>query len=240
MSRLKSMIRRAAHHVGLDVRRYHHGMEMSAGDRAADLICQRDIDLVIDVGANKGQYAQWIRERGYLGRIISFEPLSDAFALLDESTKRDPDWCAINVAIGESDRELELNIAKNSVSSSILPMDARHRSAAPHSVYVGKERVHQRTLDSCLAMDASISPFLKIDVQGNEGAVLDGAIELMPRIVGVQIEMSFVELYSGQPLFDELLHRLEGCGMELWSLIPGFADPGTGRLLQADGIFFRA
>jgi hypothetical protein len=81
--------------------------------------------------------------------------------------------------------------------------------------------------------------FLKIDTQGYELPVLEGATRTLKRCVGVQAEMSLLPLYQGQVLFREIIGWLEQREFELWSLLPGFSDPATGRLLQVDGVFFR-
>jgi hypothetical protein len=82
--------------------------------------------------------------------------------------------------------------------------------------------------------------FLKIDTQGYEDRVLRGAVELLPRAVGLQLEMSLVSLYEGQRRFDEMYVELVGKGFELWSMSPAFVDPRSGRLLQVDATFFRS
>jgi hypothetical protein len=81
--------------------------------------------------------------------------------------------------------------------------------------------------------------FLKIDVQGFEPQVLEGAARLLDRTQGVQLELSLAPLYEGQTLFLPLVDWLAKKGFELWALIPGFIDNKTGRMLQVDGIFFR-
>ena len=80
---------------------------------------------------------------------------------------------------------------------------------------------------------------MKLDVQGFEHKVLQGAGQVLRRVAGIQLELSLVPLYDGEHLFHPMLHDLEERGYELWSVIPGFVDPDTGRLLQLDAIFFR-
>ena len=98
-----------------------------------------EIDLVLDVGANKGQFASEIRHCGYAGRIVSFEPLSQAHGELLQSSAGDPMWDTYpRCALGDHDGEAEINIAGNSHSSSIMPMLESHLNAAPESAYEGK------------------------------------------------------------------------------------------------------
>lgn len=201
-----------------------------------------EIDLVLDVGANVGQFVQEIRSGGYQGNVVSFEPLSKAHDVLRQASEEDAKWdiyprCALGDHIGEA----EINIAGNSASSSLLPMLDSHLSAAPHTAYVGKESVPLLTLDS-VATDYVAkfkNPFLKIDTQGFEWLVLNGAQNMLPHMRGVLIELSLLPLYEGQHLWLEIIARLENEGFVLWAIQPGFTDPDSGRSLQVDGIFFR-
>lgn len=199
------------------------------------------IDLVIDVGANTGQFGQLLREIGYRGRIRSFEPLGTAWQALCAAAAGDAGWSvAPRGAIGRENGTISINVAGNSASSSVLPMLDRHREAAPHSAYVGTEDVPIARLDEALAnVPASDRLFVKIDTQGYEAAVLDGAPDTLNRAIGVQLELSLVPLYQGAPLMRDMLARMDAVGYDVWAIWPGFADPATGRLLQMDGIFVR-
>jgi hypothetical protein len=81
--------------------------------------------------------------------------------------------------------------------------------------------------------------FIKIDVQGFESEVLKGAQHTLARAAGVHVELSFVPLYEGQSLFQDLWHHLSSLGFEPWAFFPAFTDNTTGRMLQIDGVFFR-
>lgn len=200
------------------------------------------IDLVLDVGANFGQFAREVRQGGYEGRIVSFEPLSQAHDELQQSSESDLMWDAFpRCALGDHDGVVEINIAGNSQSSSILPMLESHLSAAPESAYQGKEIVPIRTLDAIAGQyikDAR-APFLKIDTQGFEWQVLDGARAALPHVKGILVELSLVPLYEGQHLWREVIARLEAEGFTLWAFMPVFSDPVSGQTLQMDGIFYR-
>jgi FkbM family methyltransferase len=201
-----------------------------------------DIDLILDVGANQGQFASEIRQCGYAGRIVSFEPLSQAHGELLQSCAKDRLWDAYpRCALGDHDGEVEINIAGNSQSSSILLMLEAHRSAAPESAYEGKEIAPIKTLDAVAGhyLKDAKAPFLKIDTQGFEWMVLDGARDTLPQIKGILVELSLVPLYGGQHLWREVIDRLEAEGFTLWALTPGFSDQISGRSLQVDGIFYR-
>jgi FkbM family methyltransferase len=200
------------------------------------------IDLVFDVGANIGQFASELRSVGYGGEIVSFEPLSSAHRVLSKVANRDPNWKVHpRVAIGAHNGEIDINIASNSLSSSVLPMMESHLSAAADSGYIGTERTPIITLDM-VAPQYLIScqrPLLKIDTQGFEREVLDGAKKTLPYVQGVYCELSLVPLYDGQHLWMDMIKRLNKEGFTLWSIQRGFTDHRDGRTLQVDASFFR-
>ncbi len=200
------------------------------------------IDVVLDVGANVGQFAGEIRTMGYTGRIVSFEPLSQAHLQLTAAAKGDAAWSIHpRCAIGNYDGTVEINVAGNSVSSSILPMTKAHTMTATNSGYVGSEPAPIYRLDTVVApyLGAQSGPFLKIDTQGFEWHVLEGATRTLPALRGILCELSLVALYDGQHLWLEVLDRLRDDGFTLWNLQPGFADPRDGRTLQVDATFYR-
>lgn len=205
------------------------------------LIQWLEVDLVVDVGAGIGQYGTALRKMGYAGRITSFEPLPSARAKVQTRATEDPDWSVLPFALGETDGSTILHVAGNSGSSSILDMLDRHREAAPVSAYVGEEQVEVRRLDGILdqVLGTSSRPFLKLDVQGYELAVLRGVGDRLNAFLGVQLELSTVPLYAGAPLRGEVEAFLVGAGYALAGLKQGFSDPSTGQMLQFDGVFIR-
>ena len=240
MVRLKLFIKQMLHRVGFELRRF--SVEQSENARFISMLRSHNVNLIFDVGANAGQFGVLLREIGFDGKIISFEPLSDARENLLNISKNDPLWqIALQTAIGEENGEIEIQIAGNSQSSSVLDMLDTHVRAAPDSKYIGKEKVALRTLDSIAPdyMDSNSIAFIKIDTQGYETQVMNGAKKLMSQIVGLQVEISLVPLYKGQCLFDEMLKKLKNDGFELWSISTVFSDPNTGQLLQVDATFFR-
>jgi FkbM family methyltransferase len=238
--RLSSAINNILRKVGFEVRHF-----MPSPSPAAELVASLhkfDIDLVLDVGANSGQFASDIRRGGYTGKIVSFEPLSEAHSKLSKASDGDAKWNAYpRCALGDHDGEVEINIAGNSYSSSILPMLESHRSAAPESAYQGKEIVPIKTLDAVAGkyLKDSRAAFLKIDTQGFEWQVLNGARDTLPDIKGILVELSLLPLYGGQHLWREVIERLEAEGFTLWAFEPVFSDQASGRTLQVDGVFYR-
>lgn len=234
------VIKRTLRHLGAEVTRY--SPQSSYGARLAKLFANYHVDCVFDVGANTGQYARELRDTGYHGQIVSFEPQREAHSVLLERSQNDPMWVvAPAMALGDFDGESEINVSGNSVSSSIRRMSKAHESAAPASKYIGKEKIKVRRLDSVFSeyVSGASRPFLKIDTQGYESQVIDGAAECLDHFIGVQTEMSLFELYEDQELYFEIAQRLRDKGFRLVGLVPGFTDNNTGHLLQADGLFFR-
>lgn len=198
------------------------------------------VDLVLDVGASDGGYGRQLRQFGYTGRIVSFEPLSAAFGRLSEHVAGDPAWTARNCALGEDAGEAVINIASNSSSSSLLRMLDAHREAEPSVGYIGSETIRVERLDDVAGelIEPGHRVFLKLDTQGFERQVLAGGAKTLADCVGLQLEMSFVPLYEGGMLIDDAVSAAYSAGFHLAVIEQGWAAP-TGQMLQADGIFFR-
>jgi FkbM family methyltransferase len=207
-------------------------------------LTSRKIDVVLDVGANSGQYATELRRSEFSGRIVSFEPLSGPFARLARSASADTLWDCRQCALGDVDGTISMNVAGNAgASSSILPMLKNHQDAFPQANYVGTEDVEIRRLDAVApeVLRQGDAVFLKIDVQGFEKHVIaGGATTIDQRCGGIEIELSFAALYDGDMLIQEALDLVDSLGFVLAGLAPGFIDVRNGRVLQAEGVFFRA
>ena len=116
-----------------------------------------------------------------------------------------------------------------------------HSAAVPESIYEGKEKVEIDTLDNLVTdyIDSSSNIFIKIDTQGFEEEVLNGGKVTIDKCIGVQLELSLIELYEGQKLWDYFIPLLLDKGFELWSISPVFVNPEKGRMLQIDATFFK-
>jgi FkbM family methyltransferase len=203
----------------------------------------RSVGVVLDIGANSGQYSAGLRKAGFEGRIVSFEPLSEPFSALKARAAKDDLWECRQGALGDTDGTISINVAGNSgESSSVLPMLQRHQDAYPPANYVATEDVPIRRLDAIASevIGPNERSFLKIDVQGFEKQVLAGAESTVKdSCVGLQLELSFVPLYDGAMLIPEALDLLYSKGFRLTGMLPCFTDPRNGQMLQADGIFLR-
>ncbi len=208
---------------------------------SAGLRCH-GVTLVFDVGANKGQFASRLFKAGYQGRIVSIEPLSDAHAKLAIAAHNNSNWIvAERCVIGERAGETTINVSKNSVSSSVMPILDLSMEMVADTGYVAAEKVSMRTLDSIA--ERFVSPgevvFVKMDTQGFEWNVIEGGLNTLANAVGVLCEVSLVPLYEGQRLWSDVTTRLETLGFRLWAMQPEFSDPKTGRALQMNALFFR-
>jgi FkbM family methyltransferase len=201
-----------------------------------------NIDLIFDIGANTGQFSTMLFKLGYYGKIVSFEPLTSAYEILKNKSKKFSNWIiAEQCAIGENDGEIEINISKNSISSSALKILDEHINAAPKSEYIGSEKVKIYKLDSIFdkyILDEK-NVFIKIDTQGFEEKILNGASEAIKKAKGLLIETSLVPLYEGQALYPKIYDRITKQSFELTGIQPAFINKETGRVLQIDAIFFR-
>lgn len=237
---MKNLIKKVFNNVGIEITRYHPSSSTAA--QLAKALETSNINLIFDIGANKGQFARQTRNHGYKGKIVSFEPLSNARQDLMSFSARDKDWeVHEQSAVGDYNGKIKINIAGNSVSSSVLPMLESHARAAPCSEYVGSEEVSIARLDSIAPryLRPESNLFIKIDAQGFEWQVLDGAPETLSKAQGVLSEISLIPLYDGQMMWRDIVDRLDANGFGLWALQQGFLSPLTGQSLQMDAIFLR-
>jgi len=171
----------------------------------------RKFSSVLDVGANKGQFAMFARRRWPVARLICFEPLPGPRRKLSRLLGNRAELHAI--ALGDEDGEAEMHLASREDSSSLLALgDAQKRLFS-----MNEERV--LTVPVC-RLDDIVRPgdlvrptLLKIDVQGFEFEVLKGAVGLLDAVDEVYVECSFVELYVGQRLAADVAEFLQGFGL---------------------------
>jgi FkbM family methyltransferase len=200
-----------------------------------------EVDLVLDVGANAGQYARRLRLAGFEGRIVSYEPNPLAHERLVAAAAGDAGWEARRLGLAGRAGCHVLHVSRNHQSSSVLAMLDRHVEAAPASAYYADETIRTTTLADVLASERRPGErsFVKLDTQGTELEILQGGAGL-DGVVGVQVETSLAPLYEGQDLVEDVLAGLRAEGFVPIALEPGFADPTSGDLLQADVLAVRS
>lgn len=199
------------------------------------------IDCVLDVGANKGQYRDFIRiEVGFEGPIISFEPVRSTFQTLSERAKGDHNWKVENCALGEYDGDMIINVMASSSLTSFLKPDQTHLSLE-NNVIVAKETVAIRRLDTLAEELTSLRAsncFLKMDTQGYDLQVCNGGGEFMKRVNALQSEMSVIPIYHGMPDYVESLHHLKSLGYTLSGMFPVRLDNDL-QLVEFDCVMVR-
>lgn len=233
---LKEPLRGLVSRAGYDLVKADHAGRLSR----QRLLLEQRIDWLLDVGANQGQYALEMRRLGFAGQIDSFEPGSAAHRILQRRAKASPPWRSHRMALGSSSHDADLFISENSVSSSLLPTEPLHLTAAPDSIVRGLEKVPVRPLDEVVAGVRAENAWLKIDTQGYEAQVLSGARDTLARTRVLQVELSLASLYGGQANYLRLLETLEAARFRPIDLIPGFRDPSNGALLQCDALLVRS
>jgi len=207
-----------------------------------DLRRQRVLpNSVIDVGANVGQFA--VAALRLLGpsRLDAFEPLPDAVSALKRHLDGERGVTIHPVALGAAPGELPLHVNAHSHSSSLLPLAEAHRSAFPNARELAEVGVHVGTLDEELSSADLPTPILlKVDAQGYERWVLDGAPATLRRTEWVLLELSFRQMYEGEPPFLEMVKYMSVRGFRFVRPVGWLASSVTGEILQCDALFVRA
>lgn len=200
---------------------------------------RHEFRLVLDVGANRGQFALVAARRFPQAALVCFEPLSGPRETLERALHWHRDLevtpCAVSTRAGEA----EFVISRADDSSSLLAMTETQAQHFPGTEAAGRTVVQTARLDDLVAPERRLRPcLLKIDVQGAELDVLNGASSVLGAVDAVLVECSFVELYRGQALAGEIVDALHGRGFLLTALCSPVADR-SGRVLQADLLFER-
>lgn len=239
-ARVKVPVRRLFRAAGFDIgRHYPPGLTVETHLRA--LIPTLDVDCVIDVGGHRGEFGQRLRDSGYRGRIVSFEPLPENIEALRRRADHDPDWGVHQMALGRDRGRMVLHVTTGTQFSSFRQPLAATINEMPGAAVARDEDVEVRRLDEVLD-DCLPGPdsrvFLKIDTQGWDLEVLAGAAASLHRIVGLQSELSVRPIYEGMPTYREALAVMEGLGFELTGLFPVARDRHL-RLVEIDCVMIR-
>ena len=179
------------------------------------LLRQLRIDCVLDVGANRGQFAAELRGIGYRGHIVSFEPISSEFQALERRFNGDPKWIGYQCALGSAAAEMPLTVPRLSVMSSFL--EAQVTDAMARTEMVSVKRLDELMAELPVKM-ANTRIFLKMDTQGFDLEVFRGASGCMDAIRGLQSELSVKPIYKNMPHYLEALARYEEAGFDLYNV----------------------
>lgn len=238
---ISDLIKKILRQTGLEITRYRPSRR--AISQFHNSVLTAKCEVVADVGANKGQFAEELRKDGYIGKIISFEPLSEEHDELLVRAKKDERWIiAPRCAIGSTNGSIDINIAENRSSSSLLiPSESLEREI-PISAVQSTIPVPVRKLDSilpeCLGHKEMVNLALKVDTQGYEMEVFKGGKVTMNNVSVLMLEMRTTLLYEGESSFRDLLNFLSDCGLSMKTLQPTIYSK-DGHLLEMDVVFER-
>lgn len=212
--------------------------------RNAAILNELGIKFVIDIGANTGQFAESLFDFNYHGKVISFEPVSNCYKVLQKRAKNNSNHIiAERCAIGDVDQEIQINISDDSVFSSILNISNEHIKIRPKSRIVKKEVVPLYRLDTIIDKyipREETSILLKIDTQGFEKQVLAGAQKTIRRLSGIKIEIPLVPIYNDTEfMFYEIIDFMRTNGFVPYNFNTEGVNLKTGRVFTIDGTFFR-
>lgn len=241
LTSLKRQAREAARFLGLDVR--PNSLYSRSDWRLLRFLELNSVETIVDIGANRGQFALDVLDSGFSGRVVSFEALPTIHEELKRnSLKYAGRWrVAPRAALGSHEGFTEFHVTRNFQSSSILEPSQMLQNLGSHLEELESIEVPCTTLDSFFDGCSSLGTFLlKLDVQGAEARVLEGGTTALRECCGIMLELSLVSLYEHQPLAAELDRYLTERGFVLWDFDPVYRAPESGRLLQYDAIYFRS
>ena len=205
----------------------------------SSLLDRFQIDLVFDVGANTGQFATSMREIGYSGEIISFEPVREQFEALQAKAKGDRAWRVENFALGTVEQSREINLTAMTVFASFRePVNDETPQFAGKNEVVGAETVEIRRLDKYVEANGLAGrmgkAFLKSDTQGFDKDVLEGAGEHLASIAMVMAELSCIPIYKDAPAMMGMLEFFESRNFKPVSFFPNNHRAGDMAAIEFD------
>lgn len=196
-----------------------------------------NLSTIVDIGANKGQFAAISRIIFPISQIYSFEPLERPAKIFVNAFKNDKLTSFFNYAIGQSSKKVPMHISKKEDSSSILPISSLQSSYFPGTEEEQQKEIEVRPLDTLITVKELVKPvLLKIDVQGYELEVLKGCKSLLNSFNYIYVECSFVELYEGQALSHQVIEYLQCKNFYLTGVFNVFYDK-KGKAIQGDFMF---
>jgi FkbM family methyltransferase len=231
-----------AKHRGYEVIPFWKMHEISLVNHLRKVLELYNVKVVIDVGANKGQFHDLLRQDiGFRGQILSFEPVSRYYDLLMTQSSKDSAWKIFNFALGSERGEAEINVTQSpGLNSFLAPRNDVVDGYWQEGSILGVEMVQIKTLDEVLAvvgLDCSTTNvYLKLDTQGFDLEVLKGAKESLPKICGLQTEASIRPIYEGMPTYIEVVNFLTQAGFDISGMFPVTHDDSL-RVIEFDFLF---
>lgn len=201
------------------------------------------INCVLDVGANTGQYGEWLRAFGYKGWIISFEPVRSTFEELARAASKDERWRVFQYALGATRGEFEINYMADSQYNSFLDPTADAFTRCRGNSVKCKEMVQvlrlDEVLDECIEGIQNPRMYLKLDTQGFDVEVLKGAEKVLPQILSLQSELSFRPIYRGMRSYAEAIAEFNARGLYVVDFVPVSRDLDGLCVVEMDGFMAR-
>ncbi len=211
---------------------------VAAGVEHRKLLASLQCGHVIDIGANRGQFALVSRKYFPDAIIDSFEPLLEPANIFEKIFVEDKKTFLHRFAIGEREAQATIHVSKRDDSSSLLEISSNQTSLFPNTEEKETRMIQVVPLDKVLNKDKVVSPvLLKIDVQGYELTTLKGCESFFKKIDYIYVECSFVELYLGQALASDVIDYLQKNNFKLQGIYNLYNDR-KGRAIQAD-FFYR-
>lgn len=213
-------------------------------DYLSRLLTDRGTTDIVDVGANDGRFSAELREDGFEGHLLSFEPAPGPYVRLQARAEQDDQWEAHPVALGHRLAEVGLNVTRATGFCSILAPNALARTIFSEGTEVlERVKIEMRRLDdfapALLPGLASRRVFLKVDTQGYDLNVLRGGERFLEVVDALKVELSASPLYEGAPDRDTVIGYLRDKGFEMLATFPATWDPRSAQVLEYDGIFAR-
>jgi FkbM family methyltransferase len=244
--RVKGVITNLADKAGYAVIPHWRLETLGLEQHLRELFRRHAVDTVFDVGANTGQYVDFLRTYvGYEGRVISFEPVPELAKTLAEKAANDPRWTVYPFALGREDTTLEITVMANSDLSSFLKSDGTSIGMESALKALTPQRtvpVSVRRLDGVLPELERVRPignaYLKIDTQGYDLHVLEGAGEAIQQFIAIQSEVSFLPLYHDAPDVTTSYHAFKAAGFDVTGWFPIVRDKNL-RVIEMDCVMIR-
>lgn len=190
-------------------------IQVVRGPNLHTFLTSRRINTVLDVGANRGQFATYLRNVGYRDQIISFEPVTRTYEELLKNSAGDPLWEARQLGLSDVSEQKSINITKATEFSSVVAQLSAATALTDSAQVIDTEMIRLVRLDDLFETFADRRVFLKIDTQGLEREVIKGAANSLQTILGVQLELPIVHLYEDAWTIDEAIREMRGHGFEL-------------------------
>jgi FkbM family methyltransferase len=214
-------------------------------ERLRRLLGFLDVDCVLDIGANEGQYALQLRRMvGYKGRLISFEPIPRMAARVRQLARSDPNWAVEEIAVSDRGGQARFNVMASTELSSLsaptsLDTDLLDGINVPVETIEVRCESLESVLDRLSQAQGMKRPFLKMDTQGHDMIIARGAAHILHRFVGIQTELAVKRLYETSVPIGPSIEFFQKAGFELSALVPNNAGHFP-ILLETDGLFIRS